>query len=111
MSAQHEIIHDGGITEKLDVLECSRHSFSGNGIRTQANKILIFKNHFARIGFVNTADHIENGGLPASVRPDDGEYLIVLNLEAHGFHSPDPAERDAQVFNFEVRHVQKFLIL
>ena len=76
MSAQHEIVHDGGIAEKLDVLECPRHSFAGNGVRTQADKIIIFEENPARIGFVNAADHVEDGGLPASVRPDNGEYFV-----------------------------------
>src|SRR5271157_159462 len=107
MSAQHEVIHDAGVAEELDVLEGASDAPTGYVIRPVTHQIFIFQENLSVIRFINPADHVEDSGLAATVRPDDGEYLVVLNLEAHGFHSPDPAEGDAQVFNFKVRHVQK----
>jgi hypothetical protein len=64
----------------------------GYVVRPVTHQILIFQENLSGVRFINSADHVEDGGFTTSVRPDDREYLIVLNLEAHAFYSFNSTE-------------------
>lgn len=65
--------------------------------------VLSFEEDFSGTRPINSTDAIEDGGLPGTIRSDDGINGPFLHFKAHIAQRSDAAKGDRQVFDFKNR--------
>ena len=65
--------------------------------------VLSFEEDFSGTRLINSTDAIEDGGLPGTIRSDDGINGPFLHFKAYVAQRSDAAKGDRQVFCLENR--------
>ena len=104
MTADQEVLQNGGVLEELDVLEGAREAERCDAMRRQRGDVAAREPNAPAVGEVDAAHQVEERRLAGSVRSDDGEHLALLDLEAHVVDGANAPEADRQVRNSEVAH-------
>ena len=93
---QHRLVF-----EEFRVLERSGDTQLGGAMRRHVRDLHAVERHAPRLGFVETADQVEDRGLAGPVRPDDAEHFAGVNGEGDITDRLDAAEADGQVARLE----------
>ena len=107
MTADEEVLQDGGVLEELDVLEGARQAERRDAMRRQRGDVAAREPNAPAVGGVDAAHQVEERRLAGSVRSDDGEHLALLDVEAHVVDGTNAPEADRQVLDGEVAHLSR----
>jgi hypothetical protein len=93
-----DVLQHGHLVEQPLVLECACDAELGDCVRRTPNQIglVAVEDDPASGGTVQTADYVEKGGLPRSVRADEACDLARLHGEIEPVHGAQAAEGHGQ---------------
>jgi hypothetical protein len=70
-------------------------------MRLEMGDLFSFKGDLPRIGGIDPADAIKDGGLSRPIRSDDRIDPAFFDLKAHIVNGLDATESNGQIFNFK----------
>ena len=91
-SGQHHVVDHRHLRERLGDLEGAHHAEPRDHVGWPAHDLLALEQDRSALGPVEAGDHVEERGLPGSVRPDQRRHRVLLDVEAGTVHGRDPAE-------------------
>lgn len=101
MAPGEDVLKDGHVGVQGDVLERSCDASFRGQVGLEAHEELALPPDVALLGLVDLVDRIEQRSLTGAVGPDDGEQLIVVNVERDTVDSLDPLEEEMDVRDLE----------
>ena len=101
MAPGEDVLKDGHVGVQGDVLERSCDASFRGQVGLEAHEELALPPDVALLGLVDLVDRIEQRSLTGAVGPDDGEQLIVVNVERDIVDSLDPLEEEMDVRDLE----------
>jgi hypothetical protein len=105
--ARHDVLEHGHAAEELGGLKRAREATGGDLARGETGDGRAGDDHLAARGPLETADHVQERGLPRPVRPDDPANLACVDLEAHAVERADAAERDREIAHGQHRRARR----
>src|SRR5258705_106509 len=79
----HDVVEHAHALEERHVLEGARHPERGHVVGPELGPVAALEEDLALIGGIETAHHVEQGGLARAVGTADGHDLPAADLEAH----------------------------
>src|SRR6185312_5754794 len=101
--AGHDVVERGHAAEEGDVLEGSGDALLGGVGGPHAAARLALPGDGAGLRVIEAVDDVQHRGLAGAVRADDGEDLVLADVEADVGQCLDAAEGEADVVRLEDR--------
>ena len=79
--ADDDVLGDGQIRERLELLEGARDAEAADAIGPQAGDVAAVEEDAACVERLEAGDQIEQRGLAGAVRPDDADDLALVHIE------------------------------
>jgi hypothetical protein len=91
--ADQHVLERGHRREQADVLERARHAARKDPVRPRVRDVAPLEEDAARRRPVEPREHVEEGGLPCSVRADDRDDRLLGDVEVHVVDRGQASER------------------
>ena len=92
MSSQLDVIQDRHALEEFNVLESSGNTTTCYSMGGDPGDVLVLVENPPSLGIVESADAVEQAGLPGTVGADNGKYLTAVEAGAdpvEGLNTPE----------------------
>ncbi len=100
MPGRHDVILGVEPGVKLDILESSGNAEFGQLIGAHAGDFSV-EVDLALAGFVETIDAVEKSGFAGPIRANDGQDLILPDIQAHFIKGENTAKTEQQSVNLQ----------
>ena len=91
--------------KQSNVLKCTGDPVLCILIRFQPDHVFPFQFDRTFGWFVDTGEHVENGGLSRTVRTDDSNQFTLFKAQVEIIHSAEAAKHDGQVLHIKLAHL------
>ena len=102
-----QILKQGRVLEEFDVLERSGDAKTCDLVWRDARNVDAIENKIAARGLIDSTDQVEDCCLSCPVRPDDREYLPLVDIKCNAIDGLDAPEIDGKVVYLEHRHCSR----
>jgi hypothetical protein len=99
--ADHHVVEDREVAERLDDLEGAGESQQGNRVGGLAGDVAPLQGDAPLVRAIVAADQVKERGLARAVGPDDAQQIARADLEAHVAHGSEAAEALGHVLEAE----------
>src|SRR5262249_42330118 len=99
-----QVVAHGEVGEQFETLECARHTEPRALVRVETADVTSVERDSAVCGGDHAPDHVEQRGLPGSVRPDQPRDLTGGNVEIDRRECEVTAEADGHLFHRKQVH-------
>src|SRR5207253_3070266 len=99
--ADHHVLEHGHGREQMDRLEGPGDAEPGDVVRLEAEDVMSVERDVSGVGVVEPGDHVEERGLPRSVRTDDADDLALLDVQVQLGQGGQAAEALGQAGDLE----------
>jgi hypothetical protein len=103
VAAQEQVVEHGEVLEQLDVLEGAGHAGAGDAVGLDPDQVAAAEADGPLLGPVQARQAVEQRGLAGAVGADDGEQLVLADLERHRPQGLETGEAQVQVVDLEQR--------
>ena len=92
MPGGHDIVQCAQPRIKLDILKGAGDAHPGDTVRPDTVYLPAVESYLALLRFIKAVDTVEQAGLARAVGTDDGQYLVLADIEVDIGERPHAAE-------------------